>query len=226
MKKRFKWEPPALMALVLLLGVWLVWNQKNQLTGIVQVPGARYVEFRIGNARGLLEVVETGSLVDPPKGGVASNTDPLRTEFRVLLRNGHRSDVMDENQFRAAYGNQVLEDVTRRTDNFFFRLFNITTWSSLAWVLLGLGGQIAFSGRMVLQWIVSEKERRSVVPAAFWWLSLAGGAALFVYFVWRQDFVGVLGQSSGLVIYARNIRLIYKQRRRAIEATEQPAGGT
>jgi lipid-A-disaccharide synthase-like uncharacterized protein len=42
-----------------------------------------------------------------------------------------------------------------------------------------------------------------------------GGVFLFTYFVWRQDFVGVLGQSTGIVIYARNLRLISKQRRRA-----------
>jgi lipid-A-disaccharide synthase-like uncharacterized protein len=79
---------------------------------------------------------------------------------------------------------------------------------------------------MLLQWFVSERKRESVIPEAFWWLSLIGGVALFAYFVWRQDIVGVLGQSSGLVIYARNIRLIYKQRKRALEAAEQPAGGT
>jgi hypothetical protein len=64
-----------------------------------------------------------------------------------------------------------------------------------------------------------------VIPASFWWLSLFGGVALFAYFVWRQDFVGVLGQSSGIVIYARNIRLIYKRRRRETDelVPESPA---
>jgi lipid-A-disaccharide synthase-like uncharacterized protein len=66
----------------------------------------------------------------------------------------------------------------------------------------------------MIQWIVSERQKQSVVPEAFWWLSLAGGIALFAYFAWRQDIVGVLGQTSGVVIYARNIRLIHKRRRR------------
>ena len=52
----------------------------------------------------------------------------------------------------------------------------------------------------------------SVVAAA-----VVGGVMLFSYFVWRQDFVGVLGQSTGIVIYARNLRLIYKHRRRLRE---------
>jgi lipid-A-disaccharide synthase-like uncharacterized protein len=53
------------------------------------------------------------------------------------------------------------------------------------------------------------------VPEIFWWFSFAGGLFLFVYFVWRKDIVGVLGQATGVVIYARNLRLIYKQHARA-----------
>ena len=64
--------------------------------------------------------------------------------------------------------------------------------------------------------------KKSVVPAAFWWLSLAGGLALFSYFVWRRDVIGVLGQSTGVVIYARNLRLTAKANRRARRA---PAAG-
>ncbi len=205
--KRFKWEPPALMALVLLLGVWLVWNQKNNLTGIKPAQGARTVDFRLGNNRGVIEV--TTHSTKP----IADSSDD-DASFRILLRNGFTSQPMTSAQFAGQFGDAALQDVIRQGDNVAFRLFNITSWPNLAWVLLGLAGQLAFSGRMIIQWIVSEKERKSVIPVAFWWLSLAGGVALFVYFVWRQDFVGVLGQSSGLVIYARNIRLIYKQRLR------------
>jgi lipid-A-disaccharide synthase-like uncharacterized protein len=98
--------------------------------------------------------------------------------------------------------------------------FNITSWINFGWVAVGLGGQAAFFGRMLAQWVVSENRRESVVPEAFWWLSLAGGACLFTYFVWRVDFVGVLGQSTGVVIYARNLRLIHKQKRRRRRASE------
>jgi lipid-A-disaccharide synthase-like uncharacterized protein len=93
--------------------------------------------------------------------------------------------------------------------------FNITSWTNFAWVAVGLAGQIAFFGRMMIQWVTSENKRESVVPELFWWLSLLGGIFLFTYFVWRKDVVGVLGQSTGVVIYARNLRLIHKQRKRA-----------
>ena len=92
--------------------------------------------------------------------------------------------------------------------------FNITGWANFAWVAVGLLGQAAFFGRMFVQWVVSEKSRRSEVPELFWWFSFAGGVLLFTYFVWRTDVVGVLGQSTGVVVYARNLRLIAKQKRR------------
>jgi len=82
------------------------------------------------------------------------------------------------------------------------------------WLAAGLGGNAVFASRFLIQWIVSEKERRSVIPDIFWWISLIGAVCLFAYFAWRRDIVGVLGQSSGVVIYARNLRLIHKQKRR------------
>jgi lipid-A-disaccharide synthase-like uncharacterized protein len=48
------------------------------------------------------------------------------------------------------------------------------------------------------------------VPVGFWWGSLFGGALLFAYFCWRKDIVGILGQSVGVFIYARNLALIYR----------------
>lgn len=92
-------------------------------------------------------------------------------------------------------------------------IFNITSPVGLAWVALGLGGQILFSGRMLVQWFASEKSRRSVIPVSFWWMSLAGASMLLVYFIWRRDIVGILGQATGWIIYVRNLVLIRKQQR-------------
>lgn len=99
--------------------------------------------------------------------------------------------------------------------------FNITEWINFSWVAIGLIGQGAFFGRMFVQWVVSEKSRQSQVPEIFWWFSLVGGIFLFVYFVWRVDVVGVLGQSTGIVIYARNLRLIHKQKQRTGRQLEE-----
>ncbi len=87
-------------------------------------------------------------------------------------------------------------------------VFNITSAAGVAWVALGLGGQLLFTGRMLVQWLSSEREKRSVVPESFWWMSLIGATMLLVYFIWRRDIVGILGQATGWIIYIRNLVLI------------------
>lgn len=75
------------------------------------------------------------------------------------------------------------------------------------WVLLGFAGQAVFSLRFLVQWIESERAGRSVVPEAFWYLSIAGSLLLLVYALWRKDLVFTLGQSMGFFVYARNLVL-------------------
>ena len=81
------------------------------------------------------------------------------------------------------------------------------------WIGIGFLGQALFSARFIIQWLASERSRRSVVPLAFWWFSLAGGATLLSYALWRGDPVFVLGQGLGLVVYLRNLMLIRRHRR-------------
>jgi lipid-A-disaccharide synthase-like uncharacterized protein len=76
------------------------------------------------------------------------------------------------------------------------------------WLAFGFTGQALFTGRMLVQWIATEKKGQSVVPTVFWWLSLVGGIVMLVYFLRRGDPVGVLGQLFGAVVYARNLLLI------------------
>src|SRR4029077_18347054 len=69
--------------------------------------------------------------------------------------------------------------------------------------------------RFLVQWAASERRRDSVVPVAFWWLSLLGGMTLLVYAVNRRDPVIITGQAMGIIIYVRNLMLVAKGRRRA-----------
>lgn len=101
---------------------------------------------------------------------------------------------------------------------------NVSSWVGVAWVAFGFVGQLAFFGRMALQWVASERAGRSVVPAAFWWLSLVGGLMLFTYFVWRKEVVGVMGQSAGVVIYMRNLALIYGARSGTADPAQESPG--
>lgn len=99
-----------------------------------------------------------------------------------------------------------------------FDWLNVETWTEFWWVLLGLCGQLLFMGRFLVQWIASEKARRSTVPVAFWYFSISGGLILFAYALYRGDPVFILGQSLGIFIYARNLWLIHVERR------DHPAG--
>ena len=78
------------------------------------------------------------------------------------------------------------------------------------WVILGFVAQMMFTMRFVVQWIASERAKRSVVPVAFWFFSLGGGSLLLVYAIVRQDPVFIFGQAFGLIIYIRNLMLIRK----------------
>jgi lipid-A-disaccharide synthase-like uncharacterized protein len=96
------------------------------------------------------------------------------------------------------------------SDSLVQRILNISGPAGLVWVGLGFLGQVLFAGRMIVQWLTSEHHKRSVVPPVFWWMSLAGASLLLIYFIWRRDIVGVLGQSTGWIIYMRNLWLIYR----------------
>jgi lipid-A-disaccharide synthase-like uncharacterized protein len=67
--------------------------------------------------------------------------------------------------------------------------------------------------RFLIQWIHSERHRRSLIPVLFWHFSIAGGVVLLTYAIWREDPVFITGQAAGLVIYARNLYLIHRERR-------------
>ncbi len=90
-----------------------------------------------------------------------------------------------------------------------FSVLLVDSWTEFWWVCFGLCAQMLFAGRMLVQWFASERARKSVMPVAFWWLSIVGGLMLFTYGVWRQDLVIMLGQSLGIVVYSRNLWFIY-----------------
>ena len=80
------------------------------------------------------------------------------------------------------------------------------------WVLLGYAGQALFTMRFVVQWIATERARKSVIPVAFWFFSIGGGVLLFGYALSRRDPVFILGQGLGLFVYLRNLYFVYRER--------------
>ena len=94
----------------------------------------------------------------------------------------------------------------------------MTVTAERLWVGLGLVGQLLFSARFIIQWIASERKRRSIIPVSFWYFSLGGSALLLAYAIYRKDPVFILGQSAGAIVYVRNLRLI--------RASRYPEAGT
>jgi len=80
------------------------------------------------------------------------------------------------------------------------------------WLSVGFVGQAFFSARFIIQWIASEKRKESVIPIAFWFFSIGGGLTLFTYALHRLDPVFILGEAAGILIYSRNLYLIWLKR--------------
>jgi lipid-A-disaccharide synthase-like uncharacterized protein len=98
--------------------------------------------------------------------------------------------------------------------------------SDTLWIAIGLLGQVLFAGRFILQWFASERSKRSVVPLSFWYFSIGGAAVLLAYAIHKRDVVFIVGQSTGFIIYVRNLVLIRRERTRLAHdrAADRAAG--
>ena len=83
-------------------------------------------------------------------------------------------------------------------------------------VAAGWIGQACFFSRFLVQWLASERARRSVVPRSFWWLSLAGALLLSAYSIRRGGFMLLLGFVVSVLISATTLILERRGARAAI----------
>ena len=90
------------------------------------------------------------------------------------------------------------------------------------WALFGGAGQALFASRFLVQWIQSEREGRSVLPVAFWYFSLGGGTVTLAYAIHLGSAAFTIGQAGGLVVYCRNLYLVFRERAALRRAAELP----
>jgi lipid-A-disaccharide synthase-like uncharacterized protein len=83
----------------------------------------------------------------------------------------------------------------------------------LLWVGIGFVGQFIFFMRFMVQWIASEKAKKSVIPVSFWYLSLSGSIIILSYAIYRKDPVFILAFSLNMLIYVRNLVLIKNEKK-------------
>jgi len=82
----------------------------------------------------------------------------------------------------------------------------------IIFLIIGFVGQGLFASRFVVQWIYSERKKESSIPISFWYLSIFGGIGLLIYAISRKDPVIITGQLFGIIIYTRNLILIYNKK--------------
>ena len=87
---------------------------------------------------------------------------------------------------------------------------NNLSFNEFIWVAFGTLGQLVFFSRWIIQWFSSEKNKSSVIPVAFWWCSLLGGVITLFYAKHIGSFPFMLAQGIGIIVYSRNLILIYK----------------
>ena len=87
--------------------------------------------------------------------------------------------------------------------------WRLQAWEKV-WLAIGTSGQLLFMARFIVQWIVSERQKRSVIPVAFWYLSLVGSLVLLSYAIHKRDPVFIMGLSLNSLVYIRNLWLIYR----------------
>ncbi|MBL7070890.1 MAG: lipid-A-disaccharide synthase N-terminal domain-containing protein [Candidatus Omnitrophica bacterium] len=81
------------------------------------------------------------------------------------------------------------------------------------WIIFGFIGQFFFFMRFFVQWLHSERQKKSVIPVSFWYFSILGSVILFVYAAfYRKDIVFTIGQACGVIIYLRNLVLINRHK--------------
>lgn len=188
--------------LLVLAAQWLALGALLALAGEVRAQGTVQAA-----APATAPVPEWGGRVDLQTRLKDVRIEPRGSSWVVVLAGPRGPEELALEEF----GERLhLAQTELASSGWIYKLLNITTPWGMWWVCIGFLGQALFTFRMLLQWWTSEKHKRSVVPVAFWWGSLFGGMMLFVYFIWRKDIVGIVGQSTGVFVYARNLVLIYR----------------
>jgi lipid-A-disaccharide synthase-like uncharacterized protein len=109
-------------------------------------------------------------------------------------------------QFGTALGNYLYEIFVAKFD---------------FWLAFGLVAQLAFAARFLVQWIMSERAGKSVVPMAFWFFSVAGGTMTLIYGLVKREPIIIFGQLLSNIIYVRNIMLIWKNHARGSQTLDR-----
>jgi lipid-A-disaccharide synthase-like uncharacterized protein len=112
-------------------------------------------------------------------------------------------------------GHAVIYSLSQAIGDYLYDVF-VTRFD--LWLVFGILAQLVFTARFLVQWLASERAGRSVVPLAFWILSITGGTMTLVYGIQRREPVIIMGQALSIFIYIRNVMLIFKNKAKQSES--------
>ena len=183
--------------------------------------------LRVAGVALMLGLAGCGKTLGPP----ADKAD--RDEVHALVTQAEEAYAQGDLRLAKALLNTVSKKVSGEQNREAFqaacglrfaRAVELIGWVFVTWVAVGFFGQALFCARFVVQWLASEKHGRSVVPVAFWYLSIAGSMTVLAYALYRLDPVFILAYLFNSFVYVRNLMFIHRKRRAAL-ATPANQGG-
>jgi len=122
----------------------------------------------------------------------------------------HRRSLSEKAHWKRLAAARVLRERRAMDSSQFLADVNAFGITVNAWKILGWTGNVVFGARFIIQWIASERARKSIIPLGFWECSAIGSILLLIYFgAYRHDSVGVLSTVFPLPVYLRNLYFRY-----------------
>jgi len=211
-------------------GRTIAWyTNKHEIGFAISLPNASFVSDSLVTTKKNIALVQKITTVDGTKYDITSANE-LKDGITRILVNGklfeslHATYIIGENG-KLRVENKIPADIAEEIIDASKNTPYPNPADPILWLALGFLAQILFTSRMIVQWYSSEKARKSVMPVLFWYLSVIGSTLLLTYAIYRQDPVFILGQSAGLIVYFRNLYLIWREKRDAEQKTLEKTDG-
>ena len=206
------------------------YTNKHEIGFVLSLPKATSVSDSLVTTKKNIALVQKITTIDGKKYDISSANE-LKDGITRLLINGKLFDNLHgvyivENNGKLVVEKKIPADIAAAVLKASHETPYPAPSDPLFWLALGFVAQLLFTSRMIVQWYSSEKAKKSVMPVLFWYLSVIGSTLLLTYAIYRQDPVFILGQSAGLLVYFRNLYLIWREKKHKEETKKEESAKT